>query len=62
MRQSMERSAGRLGNGNLTLVVNGPIHTSAGDTQGLVKDLVRAAARSGSVPRSGRLSNFAYPQ
>lgn len=50
------------GTGDVTIVINGPVHTTASDTKGLVRDLVRAAARSGSVPRSGSISPFAYPQ
>lgn len=62
MRRNLERTARQLGSGGLTLVVNGPIHATSGDAQGLVRDIVRSAARSGTTPRSGRLSNFAYPQ
>ncbi len=62
MRKNLGRTARQLATGNLTINVHGPIQTTGPDAQGLVKDLVRAAARSGSVPRSGRISNFAYPQ
>lgn len=61
VRKNLGRNAHQIGSGHVTLIVQGPIHTSASDTHGLVKDLVRAAARSGSIPKSGPISNFAYP-